>query len=361
MTHSSRRAHLVATVLLSGLLACTQALATPAATPPFSALYAFGDSLSDTGNLLGFTSYANGLGLDVPVLPQPFDATTGGYWNGRFSNGPVAVERLAANLGLSSQLHNFAFGGATSGAGPTYPTPGGGFNTGLSGQLSTYSQMSGGAADANALYFLWIGGNDLRDGLASLANPQLSLQDKANLLNTTVANVATNIGAGLTQLHKSGARHFLVPLQPDFGLTPEGADLQAGLDFFQVPVSVSGISDQINDGLLASLSQVALPGASVTFWNPIPLQRDVAAHPTNYGISSVLTPCFSGYVGEPEAVCAEGLDTTAMFWDKVHPSAITHTILGNAMAAAVPEPATMLMMALGVVALLGASRRRPRT
>src|ERR1019366_7944801 len=51
----------------------------------FTALYAFGDSLSDTGR--------------NPAGP----ATS--YFNGRYSNGPLWVEYLSANLGLRSEEH----------------------------------------------------------------------------------------------------------------------------------------------------------------------------------------------------------------------------------------------------------------
>jgi phospholipase/lecithinase/hemolysin len=49
-----------------------------------------------------------------------------------------------------------------------------------------------------------------------------------------------------------------------------------------------------------------------------------------------------------------------MFFDDIHPTTATHALLGQQMLAAVPEPQTMLMMAVGVAALLGLGRRRQR-
>ena len=46
-----------------------------------------------------------------------------------------------------------------------------------------------------------------------------------------------------------------------------------------------------------------------------------------------------------------------MFFDDIHPTTATHQVLGNLMAASVPEPASMLLMALGVVGVFGWSRR----
>ena len=71
----------------------------------YSQLYVFGDSLSDTGNLFAATGGTN------PIPP---------YFNGRFSNGPVWVETLAASLGLPVNPSllggtNYAFAGAVTG------------------------------------------------------------------------------------------------------------------------------------------------------------------------------------------------------------------------------------------------------
>src|SRR6202041_1516226 len=64
----------------------------------YSALVVYGDSLSDNGNLYAAIGYP----------PSP-------YFQGRFSNGPVAAEQLAVALGVP--LLDFAVGGATSGIG----------------------------------------------------------------------------------------------------------------------------------------------------------------------------------------------------------------------------------------------------
>jgi phospholipase/lecithinase/hemolysin len=120
----------------------------------FSQVVAFGDSLSDNGNLLGLVA--------VPAPP---------YANGRFSNGIVAVEVLAA--GLSTTLDDRAYGGATSGYyhGPSDYVAGvftgglvtaTGVKTGLLGQVDTYLGLGKNAAgvDSNALYVVWAGAND---------------------------------------------------------------------------------------------------------------------------------------------------------------------------------------------------------
>jgi GDSL-like Lipase/Acylhydrolase len=65
----------------------------------FDQLVIFGDSLSDTGNL------SRALGGLFPPPP---------YFNGRLSNGPLWLEYLAPELGISN-VANFAFAGSTTG------------------------------------------------------------------------------------------------------------------------------------------------------------------------------------------------------------------------------------------------------
>ena len=87
----------------------------------FTDIVSFGDSLSDTGNLFAVTSNpfnAALLALFFPELDPPIPSAP--YYNGRFSNGPVWVERLAVRLALETPLPsengggNYAVGGATT-------------------------------------------------------------------------------------------------------------------------------------------------------------------------------------------------------------------------------------------------------
>ena len=102
-------------VLLAG---CGGAPAEPTATPiPISHVYAFGDSYSDNGNFKQLEPHA------------PWDA----YWEGRISNGPVAVEVLANRL--SVELTDYAVANAksdTSNLNPRFP------NTGALGQVEKF-------------------------------------------------------------------------------------------------------------------------------------------------------------------------------------------------------------------------------
>ena len=67
-------------LLASGLLTISLIWSSPVAASVFSQIYAFGDSLSDNGNVFAAT------GMGFPPAP---------YAQGRFSNGPVWAENLA--------------------------------------------------------------------------------------------------------------------------------------------------------------------------------------------------------------------------------------------------------------------------
>jgi phospholipase/lecithinase/hemolysin len=134
----------------------------PSRGETIGAIYAFGDSLSDVGNIYSKT------GGTIPGAP---------YVNGQFRNGPVWVQDLAAGLGLAPLVPSmlggtdYAYGGAETG-----PTA---FNTsnpatdlsGPTGQLAQF-QAAHPIADPNALYTICIGSNDLNDILEGTAPSQ---------------------------------------------------------------------------------------------------------------------------------------------------------------------------------------------
>lgn len=291
----------------------------------YSDVYVFGDSLSDNGNLFSLTGGA------VP----PSTA----YWDGRFSNGPVAVEVLASSLGAT--LHDYAYGGATTGLfnGNGAPQAATGL-TGVMSQVSQFTTSLGGAsADANGLYVVWAGANDFlhSTGLPSAVTAILAVGN----LSQTVVN-----------LYQLGARDFLLPLMPDLGQTPRllaaGATASA-----QASYLTASFNQLLSDayGVLAA----SLPGASLTLFDTVSAQHALA-------VSGAFTNVTTGCLYDPTGACptTPALAAQTMFWDDIHPTAATHMALGQQMAAAVPEPSAMLMMAAGVLALLGKAARRQR-
>lgn len=297
-----------------------------AAQAAYSDVYIFGDSLTDTGNVYAYSGGTN------PPAP---------YYEGRFSNGPVWVEYLAAGLGHAQAStpsltggNNYSWGGAFSNqdglAGP---------GTGLISQI--LGQWSGNA-DANALYVVNAGGNDLRH-VDAFNNPTATpYSDAATLLN--------NMLFSLNKLIDAGARHLLVSNIADLGLVPEAEGRRA---------EATALTVAYNDALSAALvSLSAVRQVSIIELDIFGMLNEVVSDTQNggakYGFLDASIPCF--YPLSPFS-CDQ-----SVFSDALHPSGRAHQILGLAAldlvrANQIPEPASLALI-LGALIAFGASRRR---
>jgi phospholipase/lecithinase/hemolysin len=313
---------------LTSISAAVVLLAAPftSAQAAYSQIVAFGDSLSDNGNAFSVTKGV--LGFGIPVAP---------YFNGRFSNGPVAVEVMAQTLGVS--LVDYAFGGALTGTTNRVGIPG------LPGIQTQVNQFTAGlsaaskTADASALYFLWGGPNDF-----------FSAADKMAAVGTAITNLTGEVG----QLYGAGAREFFVPLMPDLSNTLDaingGAVVQA--QAHALSVAFNGNLTLAMQGLQGTLS-----GSTIHIFNPGPT-LDAARDSILAAGGTASTPCWTGnYTGGAGTLCSD--PSLHTLWDGVHPTAGLHLALGQAMAAAVPEPGTTGLALVGMLLVgLAVSRQR---
>lgn len=271
----------------------------------YSSFYVFGDSLSDSGNVFIAS------GGTEPVSPP---------YAQRYSNGPVAAERLGDRLGLplSASLaggNDFAFGGAQTGFDNLSPSlPG----TGVRGQIGMFSG-GGGTFSSSSLVMLWAGPNDF------FASPSAA----------TISSAMSNLYFAVGDLFALGARHILMPNMPDLGITPYGlgSGFSAGLSALTVGFNIA--LDNMIDTLEFHLS-----GLDIIEFDTFAYVNDVVANPASYGFTNVTAPCVMVACANPDQY---------LFWDGVHPTAAAHRMLGDALMATVPEPASIALM---LVALL---------
>ncbi|MDH3590184.1 MAG: SGNH/GDSL hydrolase family protein [Gammaproteobacteria bacterium] len=294
----------------------------------FTNMFIFGDSLSDTGNIAALSSF--------PVSP-PYDSE-------RFSNGLVWVDYLAANLGLAAVPsttaggNNYAFGGAQTGTGAFPPS--------LISQANLYLNDVSGAADADALYVVWGGGNDVRDN---------------------IAGSASNIETIVSTLAAAGATNFLIPNLPDIGMTPEAlAGMTPGCptnDPLECSLFMSGVTNDHNTALETAMTGLAAsdPSLNIVFFDVFSLFNMMLSDPAAFGFSVTDTACYSG---EPTddglgSVCANPGDH--VFWDGIHPTTDAHALLGDLafdeLTQVVPIPGAVWLFASALLGLGGMRRR----
>jgi outer membrane lipase/esterase len=264
------------------LLSCW--MASPAMAQHIEGITTFGDSLVDNGNVFQVT------GQTFP--PNPL------YFNGRFSNGPVWVENIAAKLGVMKTSSNFAFGGATSGTlntiDPTLP--------GLTTQLDRFFQTSP-KISTDRLVIVWAGANDYLGGKQS--NPIV-----------TVGNLST----ALQRLIDAGATQLMVPNLPDLGISPASLNNPSQ---GQRLTELSTVHNRLLKASLATLSQKN-PQISIIEIDMQALFSQVVADPAKFSLTNVTQPCFNRATG---TVCTK--PNSFLFWDELHPTAAAYQILSK--------------------------------
>jgi len=248
-----------------------------AGASPYSAIVVYGDSLSDNGNLYGLAHY--------PPLPP--------YYQGRFSNGPVAIEQLAAGWGVP--LYDFAYGGATTGAGNvvdggTQTNLGGSGLPGMQKKLAASAPYLNPSLTSSALFVIWGGANDFFAG-------------------GSASTAVTNIDSMIATLQGDGVQHILVAGLPDIGLTPN----------YNGNPAATAYSQQFNALLLASLP------SGVNYADTYTLLNQIHNNPAAFGFTDVTDPCFNG------AVCAH--PDQYLFWDGIHPTTAADSFLAKEFAA----------------------------
>jgi phospholipase/lecithinase/hemolysin len=324
-------------------LACA---CTPAAAA-YTSIFAFGDSLSDAGNL---------------ILEDQGEGPLAPYVNGHFSNGPTWVEDLSQMLGLGAMNPflgpsggtNYAFGGAQTGTTDINPSnPSSPIHIDFPDQIKAFNLVDPNPVKG-ALYTLDIGANDIMNALAEFVGGKISLPE----VETVVSQAEGNTIDSVKTLVGLGAQSLLYYDVPNLGLTPrfDGTPLQ-GL--------ASGLAASFNAAVLEGLTQ--LDGLKVFTLDTYDLLGEIKADPSGFGFTNVTDPCWTGGFTDPNSgtLCSPNLDdqNQFLFWYEVHPTAAGHLLAAEFALDAlntVPEPSTWAMILVGFAALGFAGYRRSR-
>jgi outer membrane lipase/esterase len=331
---------LAATLALCGL-AHAQSQSQSQASSAYTALYVFGDSLSDSGNnasVIGTRPNQVITGNSyVPTFP---------YASGDYSNGPVWVSAFATGLGLSSYATNSLAGGgdyAYGGALTVIDGNGGRlkFPPSATTQVSSYLASQSARLPSTALYVIAIGGNDAFSASAAIqaGAPQ------ASTIASAAAAYAAGVGAMVQSLQAQGAQHIVVWDTPDIGGTPSA--VAAGLGSLD-----TSIASAFNTALASTLAGDPV----VSTFDVFGLLDAVQADPAAYGLSNATDACGAITGCNPSQY---------LFWDGIHPTSAGHALVASAMLAAVtspvPEAASAWMMAVGLAGIAGLAWRRRRS
>ena len=268
-----------------------------------SEIFVFGDSLSDPGNSFKSTGGA--------IPPAAF------YFNGRASNGPLALEILAArnpNLALNP-LNNFAFIGARTGQGNSNEDDLGGVDLpGLRDQIDAFKTGIGaGKADKNGLYAIWAGPNDFLDFLGGSSS-----EDPAVL----VAQGAANLTYAATTLNSLGAQKIVLPNMADLGQLPFSRGFQT---------EATAISKAFNAAVALELGNLKF---DVTKVDLFATTQEVAKNPVKFGFTNVTDPLLLLKLSTPPPPVPgtpEFFSNPAQFffWDVFHPTTEGHAVFAD--------------------------------
>ena len=318
----------------------------------------FGDSLTDTGRLKERLKI-------FPLKP---------YWIGRFSNGPVWPEYLFMVTGLGVQNH--AYGGASAADPEALPGEnlygrarhvGQFFVSGTIGlQISDYLERTlkdGKIERADTTAFLiWAGANDYisKEPIRGTITTFLNSPEGEAGYKAVVERAVTQLGQHVRSLYAAGARRLVMMNLPDLGRTPivlqnttyvpehlESNDTARRLELAR---RLSELTRYHNQRLATAVEQlrVELPGSEIILvdvyeyferlygigGNPL-LQPedfgyDLAALAVTLSFAeqqlTLQRRCYDGSYDQgtpdPDIVCPN--PDQALFWDSVHPTALTH-------------------------------------
>lgn len=308
------------------------------AVSAYSTMRAFGDSLSDTGNDKIQTS-----GSQRPDPPPT------SYYDGRFSNGLVAVEYLWQSLSGHSDAKvvpslqsdsgvvgrdavSYAYGGSSTGGIEINPD---GYEVrGLQAQVDAFeARLANQRADGRALYVIWAGANDYL--FFGETNPSAVVQ---------------KIEQAIDSLYRLGARHFLVPNLPNLGATPLTRASGSSATAESLTRAHNAMLDSALQRLRAGLYGASLHSANLFDYMNARLQDGSLNGSAAPGLEQLTNDPRAAYcLLQPSIQCpAVPMSPSAPeamrewnrtpFWDALHPTTRVHQMFAEAMLESLRQP-----------------------
>jgi phospholipase/lecithinase/hemolysin len=300
----------VSVFLTLPFLVNTQALA-------FSQVIVFGDSLSDDGNiahrardLVGFSypssnfNYSDYRFTDDTNTSPAANLYTG-TWHEQLAKTFLSLAKATNSLDGGT---DYAFGGATTKDGTQdrtvinnpFPFSGGDFTITIDNmgkQIADY--LASHTPDANALYILWGGGNDLFDDHSA----------------QNVVDTANRVGVLIQRLANAGARNFLVPNVPPLGAVPNSfGDPNRVAELNLASANYRG---QLKAVLASAGNGIPIQVYGLDVW--LDLIR-ILGQPRRYGFLNTTVPAQDQSGVNPD---------TYLFWDDIHPTTGGHHQLAS--------------------------------
>ena len=278
-----------------------------------SRIYAFGDSYSDNGESMKISKEIMKLPkpiIGVSILPSDSKSL---YWNGRWSNGPTAVEVLATDQNV--KLTDYAVGGATSGKNNYYEWINKYKDTGVLAQVDKFKKsLAGQKADPKALYFIFISANDYFQHMDFTLPGTIKALSKQ-----TVQNIDTTT----KELSGMGAKNFMVVNSTDLSVVP-----------WEVINSTTSAAKEytadVNTELPGNLKNLSTSlNVKITLFDYTAVSKMIRSNPSKYGIKENNKPFERTY---PNIVVSKDNPNEHYFWDEWHPTKVVHKIVGDEMA-----------------------------
>lgn len=282
----------------------------------YSNIYIFGDSLSDTGNL----------GSVIGGIPAP-------YYENRISNGPVGVETLTAKFGYTADASLHLLG---LNAGNNYSVAGAKASTNeaidLNTQILSFQANHASIAPKDALYVIYIGGNDVRAALFE-ADPTIS--------NSIIKTANKNVKNAIVMLKRMGARSFLVINVPNIGLIPETRLIAIATNNPDFINHATELTIKYNKTLHHMIDELEDDNEhehtfKIKEFSLFKLFDMIVEKSIYLGFTNNSEACFRSRIPDFHPDCNYGLNADQfIFFDEIHPTKRVHTMFGEAFIKAI--------------------------